>query len=161
MRDVLAGLAVAARRRLHQLSGLVAQVDGEAVELHLGRVLDRWVRLVQAERLAHARVELLRPSRASVGFGIDRQHRHDMAHRLQPFEHGTDNALRRRVGRHQLRMRRLDTLQLLEQGVVVGVGNFRRIERVVGAGVMQKLLAQLRRALLWRERSRRAHRQLS
>ena len=42
---VLAGLAVAARRRLHQLAALVAQVDRQAVELHLGRVGDRRDRL--------------------------------------------------------------------------------------------------------------------
>ena len=57
--DVLAGLAVAARRRLDERAALVAQVDREAVELHLGGIGDRRVVVGEAERLPDARVELL------------------------------------------------------------------------------------------------------
>ena len=63
----------------------------------------------------------------------------------QSLEHGADDALRRRVGRDELGMRRLDRLQLLEQRVVVGVGDRRRVEHVVGVRVTLELLAQLRR----------------
>ena len=129
VRHVLAGLAVAARRRLHELAALVAQVDRQAVELHLGGVGDRRVVFAEAERLPDARVELLGAGRGGVGLGVDREHRHGMANRHQSLEDGADHALRRRVRRQQLRMLGLDRLQLLEQRVVVGVGDLRRVER--------------------------------
>ena len=43
-------------------------------------------------------------------------------------------------------MRRLDRLQLLEQRVVVGVGDLGRVEHVVGVGVVRELRAQRRGA---------------
>ena len=127
-------------------AALVAQVDRQAVELHLGVVGDRRIVVAKAERAADARVELLGAGGAGVGLGVDREHRHGMAHRLEALEHGADHALGRRIGRDELGMRRLDRLQLLEQRVVLGVGNLRRIAHVVGARVVLELLAQRRRA---------------
>ena len=139
---VLAGLAVAARRRLDERAALVAQVDREAVELHLGGIGDRRVVVGEAERLPDARVELLGAGRRRVGLGVDREHRHGVANRHQPLEDGADHALRRRVGRQQLRVLGLDRLQLLEQRVVVGVGDDRRVEHVVAVRVLAQLAAQ-------------------
>ncbi len=146
VRHVLARLAVAARRRLDERAVLVAQADGEAVELQLGVVGDRRVVVGEAERLADARVELLRAGGAGVGLGLDREHRHRVAHRSQAFEHRADDALRRRIGADELGVRRLDRLQLLEQRVVVGVGDLGLIEHVVRVRVMREQVAQLGRA---------------
>ncbi len=54
-----------------------------------------------------------------------------MAYRHEALEHGADHALRRRVGGDELGMLGLDRLQLLEQRVVVGVGDRRRVAHVV------------------------------
>ena len=81
VRDVLAGLAVAARRRLHQRTAFVAQVDGESVELQLGRIVQRGRGIAEFERLAHTRIETLRRGRAGIALGVDRQHRHRMPDR--------------------------------------------------------------------------------
>ena len=143
MRHVLAGFAIAARRRLHELARFVAQVDREAVELHLGVVGDRRIVVAEAEGAAHARVELPRAAGGRVGLGLDRQHRHRVHDRHQPFEHGADDALGRRIGRHQLGVRGLERLQLLEQRVVLGVGNLGRVEHVVGTGMTEQDFAQL------------------
>ena len=52
-------------------------------------------------------------------------------------------------------MRGLERLQLLEQRVVLGVRNLRRVEDVVGRGVVLQQLAQGRRAGGGRARHRR------
>ncbi len=52
------------------------------------------------------------------------------------------NALRRRIGRDQFRMLRLDPLKLVHQLVEFGVRKFRIIENVVEVFVMPNLLAQ-------------------
>ena len=56
------------------------------------------------------------------------------------------DALRRRVGRQQLGMRRLDRAQLVEQRVVSVVADDRVVEDVVAVAVVGQLSAQLRRA---------------
>ena len=54
-----------------------------------------------------------------------------MAHRLQAVEDGAAHALGGRIGRAQLGVRGFQRLQLLEQAVVLGVGQLGRIQRVV------------------------------
>ena len=56
-RHVLAGAAVAARRTEHEAAGLVAQADGQAVDLQLGDVGRSRLVGGQAQPAAHARVE--------------------------------------------------------------------------------------------------------
>ena len=74
--DVLALVAVAARRRLNELAALVAQRAGEAVDLRLGGHVERRV-VAQAEEAAHAGAEFLD---LLVGEDVaERQHRHGVA----------------------------------------------------------------------------------
>jgi len=143
---VLAGLAVAAGRGLHQFAALVAQADRQAVELELGKVSQRRRVVGERERLAHAGVELLGAGRRGVGLGVDRQHRHLVAHRPQAVEHRTDHALGRRIGCQQPGLRGLDRLQFLEQLVVFGIGDLRRVERVVEMRVALQFGTQRRGA---------------
>jgi len=49
--DVLAGFAVATRGRMSKHAVFVAQVDGKAVELQLGGVLDRRIGVIQSSSL--------------------------------------------------------------------------------------------------------------
>jgi len=78
-----------------------------------------------------------------------------MPHRRQAVEHRADDPLRRRVGRAQRGIRRLQRLQLGEQAVVLGVRNLRRVEHVVAVGVMVELATQLGRAQGGRRLGRR------
>ena len=55
-RHVFAGGAVAARGRLHEQSVFIAQVDGQAVEFHFGRVIN--LLRVESQAFAHAAVEM-------------------------------------------------------------------------------------------------------
>ena len=52
------------------------------------------------------------------------------------------NALRRRVGGDQLRVLLLERSKFLQQSVVLGVGHFRRIERMVGVVEVFNLFTQ-------------------
>ena len=81
LRDILAGFAVAARRRLGQHTVDIAQADRQTVELELGGI-NHGRRIVrQPQPPANPVVESQRPLRAGIGFGADRQHRHGMTHR--------------------------------------------------------------------------------
>jgi hypothetical protein len=146
LRHILAGLAVAARRRLDQDAAGIAQADRQAVELELGRVLDRRGLGRQFQQLAHAGIEGLGTRGAGIGLGTDRQHRHDMANRREGGQRLAANPLRRRIGGQQFRMRFLERLQFPEQAVVLGVRNGRRIEDVIGVIMALDFGAQRHRA---------------
>ena len=107
LRDVLAGLAVAARGGLHQHALLIAQVHGQAVELQLGRVFDLCIRQVQPKLAPHPGVKGLGPGCRGVGLGMNRQHGHRMAHRRQFGQGGGAHAQGRAVGAAQRRVGRL------------------------------------------------------
>ena len=110
----------------------VAQVDRQAVELQLGRVVDRRVGLAQAERAcARARRTSRRRRRVvSVSVSID-----SIGTTWRTGCRPSSTApITRCVGESgvtQLGMRGLDRLQLLEQPVVLGIGNLRLVEHVV------------------------------
>ena len=142
LRDVFAGLAVAARGRLHQHAVFVAQVDRQAVELQLGGVGHRRRVVGQRQLAAHAGVEGFGAGCRGVGLGADAEHRHGVPHRRETVEHAAAHALRRRVGRQQRGVRGFQRLQFLEQPVVVGVGDLRRVEHVVAVGVVVQQPAQ-------------------
>ena len=77
-----------------------------------------------------------------VGLGADAQHRHRVAHRHKTIEHHTEDALRRRIGGQQFGVHGLNGLQFLEQPVVLGIWNCRRVEHVVAVSVGLQLPAQ-------------------
>ena len=60
--------------------------------------------------------------------------------------HVAAHALRVAVGRDQVGELRLDALQLDEQLVEGGVGDFRRVERVIAIGMVVEQMSQLGRA---------------
>jgi hypothetical protein len=135
---VLAAQAVAARRRLHQSSGLVAKADRQPVELRLRRVFD-FIDVLQP--LAHAPIEcddvfILEPI-------VERQHRPRVDDFLQLADGRRADALRRRIGCHQVGILFFERLQLAHQPVVLGVGDLRIVEHVVAIVVMLELRAQL------------------
>ena len=71
-RDILAYLAIAARRRDGQHAVLVAQADRQAIELELGQVFQRRCRGIERQLAAHPRVELAAaPAMVSVSVRID------------------------------------------------------------------------------------------
>ena len=156
LRHVLTRLAVAARGGLHQHAVLVAQADGQAVELGFGHVVDgragqRGLRggaqrlgavagvgglqfgaaLLAGQVVAHLFVELLGTGGRGVGLGADAEHGQRVAHRGEARQHRAAHALGGRIGRAQLGVRGFQRLQFLEQAVVLGVGQLGGIQRVV------------------------------
>jgi hypothetical protein len=147
VRDVLADLAVAARRALNEDAVLVAQRDRQAVDLRLAdelklRALDPFAREVRAHPRDPGAQLLLR---ARVG---QRQHRDLVADLRQRGDRLAADALRRRVGREELGVGCLDRAQLVEQRVVLVVADLRIVEDVVAVAVVVQLVAQLRGARL-------------
>jgi hypothetical protein len=84
VRHVLAHLAIAARGGLHQAAVFVAQAHGQAVKLGLGHVFDGGVGIGQPQLAPHAGVKRLRAGGLGVGFGVDAEHGHHMAHGASP-----------------------------------------------------------------------------
>ena len=154
-RHVLADLAIAARCGAHQRALLVAQADGEAVELELGGIFDRRVRSRELELAADARIELRRAGILGVGLRANRKHRRLVAHRRQLLRRRAADALRRRIGRAQLGMLLLQLGEFAKQAVVLGVGDLRRVLDVVQAVMPLELGAQPRHALLQRAHENR------
>jgi hypothetical protein len=147
LRDLLADLAVAARRAAHQHAVLVDERDGEAVDLRLGHeahVAHLHALASQvALRAQHPGGQLLLV--AGVG---QRQHRLQVAHLLELVERLRADALRRRVGRAQLGVLGLEVAQLVEQRVVVGVRDLGVVEDVVAVVVVLERPPQLGRPAL-------------
>ncbi len=145
VRDVLADLAVAARRPADEHAVLVEQRDREAVDLRLGhelklRVVDPLAREVGAHP-RHPGAQLL------LGAGVcERQHRDLVADLRQRRDRLAAHALRGRVGRDELGVGGLDRAQLVEQRVVLVVADRRVVEDVVAPAVLVQLGAQLGRA---------------
>ena len=96
-RDVVAGGAIAAGRAAGKHPLLVAQVDGDAINLRLDdpfQLLARKQLLHSVDEIAHV---LLR-----VGI-VQAEHRLHVLHLLEFFQRLAANPLRRRVGRDKLR----------------------------------------------------------
>ncbi len=125
-RDVLARAAVAARRAHGQHAVLVDQLHACPVELGLPGIGHG---LVAAEDAAHPLVE-----GAHLGLlhgVVEREHGSPVGHGAERLGWGSSHPLRRRVGRAQLRVARLEILQLPEQRVVGRVRDFRMVFHVV------------------------------
>ena len=142
---VLADLAVAARGAGLEHAVAIDERDGQTVDLGLGDVLELGVLDALArEVVAHAvdpRAQLLLAAR--VG---QREHRLAVGDLGQRRDRLAADALGGRVGRQQLGVLGLDGAQLVEQLVVLVVGDARVVEHVVAATVLGELLAQLRGA---------------
>ena len=132
---------------VHQAAALVAQTHGQAVKLGLGHVFDGGVGVGQPQFAPHAGVKRLRARGFSVGFGVDAEHGHHMAHRGQPFHHSANHALRGRIRGDEVRVRRFQRLQLLEQRVVRGIGQLGVVQHVVAVGMVVQQAVQFGGAL--------------
>ena len=140
---VLPALAVAARRAADELTVLVHERDRGAVDLRLGDVRDG---LIGVEPLAHVVRPLL--ERLVGRHLLERPHRGEVVDFAELVRRRGADALRRRVGRDEVRMLLLERLQLVEEPVVVGVRDLRIVEDVVAVQVVLDLLAQLGSTLL-------------
>ena len=74
---------------------------------------------------------------------VEREHRPRVLHLDEAFARFAAHALRRRIRRDQLRMRRFQALQLLHQAVKIGVGKFGSVQDVVQVFVMADFFAQI------------------
>ena len=169
LRDVFAGLSIAARGRAHQDDVFVAQAECQPVEFQLGRVVHLWVALAQAEFTPHTRIEGDGARLGRVGLGADAEHGHSVAHGIETFEDVAEHALRGRVSCANRGMRLLQVLQLAEQAVVLRIGDLGPVEHVVEMGMAMQAPAQFLCAalhvrlvgLVGRPHARAFHRQLN
>ena len=121
----------------------VGERDGEAVDLGLDDVAQR--RVVEPPRLEQPPVALVPGQQLVLVAGVgQREHRLEVAHLREPLERRGADALRRRVGRAQLRVLLLERLQLAVERVVLGVVDLGLVEDVVEVRVPVDGLAQLR-----------------
>ena len=123
---VLADVAVASGRGAHETAVLVEEVDGQAIDLDLGRHLE----VVDAGGLGHAGLppgELLKGEDVVEG-----HHLGEVAYLGETGVDAAPHAHRGRIGAAQLRVALLDLLDLTVHAVVVRVREGRRITVVVG-----------------------------
>ena len=129
--DVFADVAVASGRGAHEAAVLVQEVDGQAVDLDLGRHLE----VGDTGGLGHAGLpagELLEGEHI-----VERHHLGEVAHFGEPGVDAATHAHCGRVGATQLRVAFLNLLNLAVQAVVVRIREGRRITVVVcGAGLV-------------------------
>jgi hypothetical protein len=136
-RHVLARGAVAAGGALHEEAVFVREGDGEAVELELRGVFDRF----GFQPFAHAAIEGSHVLLVEcVG---EREHRHAVLDGGEAIARRGAHALRRRIRRAQLRVLLLQLRELLEEAIVVGVADLGRRLVVVEAVVPLDRAAQL------------------
>ena len=124
--DVLADVAVASGRGAHEAAVFVQEVDGQAVNLHLGRHLE----VVDAGGLGHAGLpagELLEGE-----YVVEGHHLGEVADLGEAGVDAAAHAHRGRVGAAQLRVALLNLFDLAVHTVVVRVREGRRITVVVG-----------------------------
>jgi len=130
--DVLAHLPVAASGGLGQQAMLIAQIDGQAIELELDGILDQLVGPQQpgiAQRIGNPFVEC-----EHIVFGkavAQRTHGPRMAHAFQRRQGRPPDALRRGLGHDQFRILAFDGLQAQHQPVVFSVGHLGGVLHVV------------------------------
>ena len=127
-RDVLAFNAIAACGRPDKRATFITDRDGEAVDLRLCRE-GEWIIGTKGQEAPHALDEL---GDILVREGIaEREHRHVVADLSERFERRRANTLRRTVGLHEIWKLRLDRREPSAQGVILGIGDGRRVLLVV------------------------------
>ena len=141
LRHILARLAIAARGGLHQHALLVAQVDGQAVELQLGRCrLDgRGFGRARPSSLAHTFASKARAlSAAVVSVSVSDRSASGTARAApdaKPVQHAADDTLRGRIGCSAVRGAPISSAcSSWNRLVVLGVGQHRRVQHVVADG---------------------------
>ena len=142
-RDVIAGNAIAAGGTNGELPPLVTQADRDTVGFWLDDPVERfsWQQFLDAlDELAHL---LLR-----VGI-VETHHRHGVTHRLEAVDRLAANALARRVGRAQLRVRGLEVEQLTVKLIVLAVADRRLCLDIISPVMPTNLIGQFSVPLLW------------
>jgi hypothetical protein len=150
-RDILASYAVAARRAAYEDTVLVDQVDREPVDFRLRHVRD----VARAKPFADILVPLL--ERLVRRHFVERPHPRRVLDLLELLGRRRAHSLRRRLGRHQLRVRFLQRHELVVEAVVFGVRDLRIVEDVVAVEVVREQVTELGHPLLDR-RGLRGHR---
>ena len=138
---VLADLSIAAGGAALEDAVAVDERDREAVDLRLGDELDRGVLDAvlgeQPLRALQPGAQLLLVARVR-----EREHRREVLDRGEALQRGRADALGRRFGGAQVGVLGLDVAQLVEQRVVVRIGDLRVVEDVVAAVVLLDLPSQ-------------------
>jgi hypothetical protein len=142
--DILASRAITTGRTLHECTLHIAQADSQPIEL--------WFR--RKSQLLPVELFPYTPYEVMYFLGTEsirqRQHRHGMPDFSELSGRRCAHASRRRLRSRELRMRRLQRLQLAHQDIELGVGDLRLVQRVVQPVVVFDLLAQLLDTLLRR-----------
>jgi len=125
-RDVLAGFAVAARAREHELPTVVDDLDTGSVELRLHAEYGRGPGRQPVVHTAHELLQLL----FAVGV-VEREHPHGMPDFGSSRAWLAGDTLGGRLRGHELRVSGLERAQLAQQRVELGVGDARIVEHVV------------------------------
>ena len=113
---------------------LVDELDARAVELRLHDVVERSPRSSRRRtRSSNARSSVL------AHRVVEREHRHAVDELGEALGGRRADALRRRIGARELRVRCLERLELAEQRVVLRVGDLGRVLLVVEAQVAVQL----------------------
>ena len=144
--NVFARGAIAPGGAAHQQTILIQQADRQAIELRLAAVFHRRAATKQiagrhVEAFVDAAIEL-----AHVGFFesvAEAEHRNFVTHLSERGQRHAADALGRRVAGDQFRIGRFQRLELVEQAVVLGIGNARLVENVIAIVVLIQLSAQL------------------
>ena len=134
-------MPVATGRALYESAVDIKQADRQPIELQFGAVAQqRNIEPGRAGRFTHPAVE---SGHILIVKGIlQRQHRHDMSDLTERAHRSATHALSRGCRIGPFRMRRLERHQLMEEAVVLCVGNHRRIEHIVGMVMALKLTTQ-------------------
>ena len=132
---VLAGGAVAARRRTRQRSVLIRERDGRSVDLQLAA--HRGHGAAGLHDALDPRVEL-----AEIHRVVERVHPTGVAHGANCSPTYPPHALSRARRIDELRVRRLELAKLAHEGVERGVGYLGGVEGVVQVGVALDLAAE-------------------
>ena len=148
-RDLLPHLAVPAGRSARELTALVDERDGEAVDLRLADVFDL-LHLGAGGGGQPANADVPGAQLLLVARIGQREHRLEVADLLELLERLRPHALGGRVRGAQLGVRGLQIPQLVEELVVLGVRDLGVVEYVVAVVVVLDQAAQLGRPLLRR-----------
>ena len=115
--DILADDAVAACGAAYQSAVLILQRDAQAVDLQLGDIGHRSLKIVQtAAKAVVERAQLVVVVRV-----VQAEHRLGMPHRGKAFGRASADALRRRIGCDEIRVIALELLELPQELVELGV----------------------------------------